>query len=68
MREMGKRTPNQKYAQIISLLFPSASKTDKLFEAENVRLKVTVQKATGRIEQLQKNLLGARSAQNKLYI
>lgn len=52
MREMGKRTPNEKYAQIISLLFPSASKTDKLFEAENARLKVTVQKATGRIEQL----------------
>lgn len=52
--------PKSKYAQVIFLFFSSASKRDKLLEAENVRLNVT-----GRIEQLQKNLLGWSSAKNK---
>lgn len=68
VREVERELQNQKDAQIIFLLFPSASKTDKFPEPENVRLEVTVRKATGKIEQLQKNQLGASSAKNDKYI
>lgn len=58
---------NKKYAQIFFfLLFGSASR--QIIEAANVRLKITVQKATGKIGQLQKNLLCASSAKNEQYI
>lgn len=67
IREVGKTTPKSKICtNLFFLLFCSASR--QIIEAANVRLKITVQKATGKIGQLQKNLLCASSAKNEQYI